>query len=84
MSVIFDTLRVLYSGTCALRTPKCNNIRSRICIHFTGYSYWSFSACPVSCNQLTPGRRKTLLTYIQLTALLEDIDGLLKIEMFAA
>ena len=27
MSIIFDTLRVLYSGTCALWTPKCNNIR---------------------------------------------------------
>ena len=23
MSIIFDTLRVLYSGTCALWTPKC-------------------------------------------------------------
>ena len=33
--------------------------------------------------ELTPGRRRTHLTYIQLTALLEDIDGLLKIEMFA-
>ena len=25
MSIIFDTLRVLYSGTRVLWTPKCNN-----------------------------------------------------------
>ena len=35
MSVIFGTLCVLYSGTCALWTPKCNNIRSGTVYAFT-------------------------------------------------
>ena len=71
MSVIFDTLHALYSGTCVLWTPTCNNI---------GVAY------AFTLQDIVIGASQYLLsavTNIQLTALLEDIDGLLKIEMFA-